>query len=1009
MVRIRLVVLSAALSSAVHLAAECPKGNVNLDDPYYGNSKVWRLRWSPPAGTVAGTGYEILSSENRPSTKDYCTFVQGAGSDMHIVGSTKATSYDYTMPDNQVVQVAVQVAGCKDTLSIIWFADSFDPPQRPNVVRWSDTATNGQATFTFSEPDNHTYDVFLGRIDPAGETPDTPPVVVYPNTIYGSNAASGSTGYCPPGRAVTIADGNTPGTPDPLPPGTYMYHLVAFNFGLGRPTIAETLSDPLCVKVDCPACDCQSTLVAVDAGCESDSDIDCTRGIPSDLRKYFSSPQRHYVTADGAAEIVLFQAESTDGEITFSIMKDNKAVGSSAFGTLLPLGSGGGGTSIKVRPQLTIGKMRYAFVRYRAPADLPADPYFYVLATIPNRKEPQPGQWSYHPVSAVNLSLVPPPVVLVHGVWSGPGVWAAGLRDTIRKDGRAACDACLVDYSDAASATPNSAPSFDPASPDSSTVMNALDRAVDEARAIYRLSGFAVAQVDAIGHSMGGLVLRGRTVYPGRAYSRATNNFRGDFHKVITIGTPHAGSPLADWLVAHKCDRTPWGETIEKLMAGNERPLGPAIYEMQTGSAALRRLGTAAVPSAAIVGVAPAAITELEDMLDALPFATGNHTSVEGIMSAVGVHKHDVIVPAESQSGGLRLPTEVFGVVHARANAGTHDIPETESKDVWASVISALHASVSAPVFGSFGIPAESTTAPLEPVPCPVPTPPPPEPSPGTLSVVKGTVVHPGDALSVSFTPSSSSTGCFVTIGAETYVRDGACVVPWTVPAATAGRIDMTAQTFGPGAGARATSYVTVQPAVTPAALRITPASLTLRAKGEAASLTITATATNMTPIDVTSSSAGTTYAAQHGASVVAVSENGRVTALASGKDIITVSNHGVTTTMLVTVSIANRPPTLTLAKTRYILGTGGDTAIDLTASDPDGNAIAFSALALPPFATLTDRGNGTAVLRLRPQTADIGYHEIAVSARDNGAPALGAAATIDVTIEGGKRRAVKH
>jgi hypothetical protein len=68
-----------------------------------------------------------------------------------------------------------------------------------------------------------------------------------------------------------------------------------------------------------------------------------------------------------------------------------------------------------------------------------------------------------------------------------------------------------------------------------------------------------------------------------------------------------------------------------------------------------------------------------------------------------------------------------------------------------------------------------------------------------------------------------------------------------------------------------------------------------------------------------------------------------------------------------------------------------------------------FSALDLPPFATLTDRGNGTAVLRLRAETRDIGYHELALSVRDNGSPSLGATATIHVIVEGGKPHAVRH
>lgn len=50
-------------------------------------------------------------------------------------------------------------------------------------------------------------------------------------------------------------------------------------------------------------------------------------------------------------------------------------------------------------------------------------------------------------------------------------------------------------------------------------------------------------------------------------------------------------------------------------------------------------------------------------------------------------------------------------------------------------------------------------------------------------------------------------------------------------------------------------------------------------------------------------------------------------------------------------------------------------TTINLSATDPDGDNLTFTGLALPPFATLTDNGNGTAVLTLNPIPSQAGTY----------------------------------
>ena len=58
-----------------------------------------------------------------------------------------------------------------------------------------------------------------------------------------------------------------------------------------------------------------------------------------------------------------------------------------------------------------------------------------------------------------------------------------------------------------------------------------------------------------------------------------------------------------------------------------------------------------------------------------------------------------------------------------------------------------------------------------------------------------------------------------------------------------------------------------------------------------------------------------------------------------------------------------------------------------ISATDADGDALAFSATGLPAGATLTDSGNGAASLDWTPGAGDVGSHPVTVTVRDDGSP----------------------
>jgi uncharacterized repeat protein (TIGR03803 family) len=149
------------------------------------------------------------------------------------------------------------------------------------------------------------------------------------------------------------------------------------------------------------------------------------------------------VAADGVT-LVLLRMRS-DTPVTFSL-----ASGSSADGSLLPLGgSGTGSTNITVSPQ-SAGGTNWVFAVYTSPLDFSSSPTNVNSRTIQFQVSGSSG------TNNVSLQLVRPPVVLVHGVWSSYKAWVpfVSYLDTL---GVQVCNGCNVDYG-----TAFPAPDFDP-------------------------------------------------------------------------------------------------------------------------------------------------------------------------------------------------------------------------------------------------------------------------------------------------------------------------------------------------------------------------------------------------------------------------------------------------------------------------------------------------------------------------------------------------------------------
>jgi pimeloyl-ACP methyl ester carboxylesterase len=170
------------------------------------------------------------------------------------------------------------------------------------------------------------------------------------------------------------------------------------------------------------------------------------------------------------------------------------------------------------------------------------------------------------------LEVVRPPVVLVHGLWSGPDSWSS---DFARND--------AVRTSQTADYAANNGASF-------TTNKNAVKTAAAQALTSMRKKSYAATQVDVAGHSMGGLLTR---LYADATdYKRPENFNKGDVHRLVTLDTPHFGSGFANLLVSLHNVNAATATKLETTVTGLTRGsiLNGAVCDLAENSSGLTAL-----------------------------------------------------------------------------------------------------------------------------------------------------------------------------------------------------------------------------------------------------------------------------------------------------------------------------------------------------------------------------------------------------------------------------------
>ncbi|MFZ0284992.1 MAG: hypothetical protein WAL32_07155 [Terriglobales bacterium] len=406
-------------------------------------------------------------------------------------------------------------------------------------------------------------------------------------------------------------------------------------------------------------------------------------------------------SADGASELVLRVPANAAGEqFTFTVINDQgqQSISAAEDGGLAAIGSASFTLSQLTVSAVSTSQGPMAFAIYGAPVDFPrpegqdenATDRFITLNVLAD----DTGLSSNTPVT-----LLRPPLGLIHGLWGSPASWdnfTPLITDPRFTIGRANYSAVIG----------GQIKSYKPSYPSwavsslKTAQANSLGFAYNAPLVLKQLAAFvnqfktgtnpdgipvAAVQVDIVAHSMGGDITRTFPLVKG-FYGNTTFGL-GGVHKLITIGTPHWGSPLAPYLldnndqcvrgvlatsgspsfttVTFKDGTTTTGGVGDLQGDGFGGSLSPALQALQNPI-------PHPLPTALIQGL------ESQGQLDGLDSSSvaeairvlcfGNYLAKH--LTSTGWpeifnQESDSIVPALSEVAGLTDFTQINGVIHS--------------------------------------------------------------------------------------------------------------------------------------------------------------------------------------------------------------------------------------------------------------------------------------------------------------------------------------------------------
>ncbi len=340
------------------------------------------------------------------------------------------------------------------------------------------------------------------------------------------------------------------------------------------------------------------------------------------------------VAADGVTQLLIRVAARNAGDQFIVRVLDDQGNTSTLPSQDGALGNPGDpSSSITTVTELTVTAVSsstgaYAFAVYRAPLDFPASIDDNTASRKVTIQVVDPLRSAL--IANTPLTIVRPPVALIHGLWSSRDAWNGFLPLVTGPNGSDPRFFLIrPNYNNAVGRVTLTNPVYT-AKDLEQLRTNSLGFAFNAPSVLSQvLAGIAdfrrgnnpahiavaAAQFDVVAHSMGGDIIRTLPLQPG--YQNLYNFNQGAIHKAITIATPHQGTPIAGLFLdpANQCTRdhltgsgfalvsaTISGRT-ELGAVGDLNPGSPAIQAIQGQLPQIIPLGTRPVPTALIAGV----------------------------------------------------------------------------------------------------------------------------------------------------------------------------------------------------------------------------------------------------------------------------------------------------------------------------------------------------------------------------------------------------------------------
>jgi pimeloyl-ACP methyl ester carboxylesterase len=415
------------------------------------------------------------------------------------------------------------------------------------------------------------------------------------------------------------------------------------------------------------------------------------------------------VSADGVSQVVLRVPTPNVGEQFTLTILDSNLLPSSNPDEDGALGNPGDPLAQLAQTSITVTSVDtsntttpspMAFVVYRAPKDFPRsnglDAGSATRQVFLQSSNPTTGF-----IGGVGaITIVRPPVVLVHGLWDEPDTWdhfaplsTSGSTSQgffVRRADYHGLIGNLISTSRPSYRASRlrrarrNALGFDFNAP---LLMSQIKVFLDEFRMSNQVARMPVAavQADIVAHSMGGDITRTLPlVSPVFPFFSSENYGQGSVHKLITIDTPHLGSPLATALLdpANTCVRKTLAFVGNMTFASVTTTFGSteigAVADLQPTSQAIANLNKSNIhplPTAFVVGVTDASnlngLTTIKPTL--LRFVCGTlggdplatNLTPTAWNSVFAGQPNDAIVTSPSQTNNLGGGTQFTGFVHS--------------------------------------------------------------------------------------------------------------------------------------------------------------------------------------------------------------------------------------------------------------------------------------------------------------------------------------------------------